>query len=457
MQLIYLFFSSQQIKFWAPDLSPSEGQLLHSGGMAGVLEALPQFLDSIPIFSGSLVSGESKAVAIFDQGLCSYRHFKFPPLKAAKVKKILPFELEDELISPVEGTIYDVKIKKFQAAKPAEAGVYLLEKEALHHVKSLTKNAGLELVQATSSLGLLDQIISSNPNGEEGLHLYLDGDQAFLLLYQGGFLVQSSKIEPQATATQLLKAVNQRLKACLLELGESTALSLGGQAKNLAEVTEKKEVVFKDSVGKGGKAKPEIPFLFPEQYKIPLQTGATINFTKREAKGLKDFGNAFWKFKEVAILLGLWLGIYLGAVGYQLYKQGKELTKIEKVHKAVAARYVPGIPASRVLQVLKKRLGEQITARGSAKSFWAGDYPISSLLLRVSESFKEVKGFKMTHFTLNQQGLILKGVVPDLKALDQVKTLAEKLFPKANYSLRFSQKPGPEGSSVFNLSVERVG
>ncbi len=448
MQLIYLFFTPHHIKFWAPSLSPSEGQMPHSGGISGALEALPNFLDSLPSWGET---GTGKVVAIFDQGLCSYRYFQLPPLKAAKVKKILPFELEDELISAVEDVIYDVKIQKFQAGKPTDAGVYLFEREALQHVQQLLTNSGLELSQATSGLCLLDQLVTGRSKNAEGLHLFFDGNQAFLLLYQGGFLVQSSKIEAQSTSNQLLKSINQRLKACFLELGESTPLELYGHGEMLLEVNEKKEVAFRDP-----KVEPDIPFLFPDLYQVPLQKGATINFTKPEPKGIKDFSKSLWKFKEVAILLAIWFAVYLGSVGYQLYKQSGELAALEKTHRAVAAKYVQGVPATRALRVLKKRFKEQTANTDNSKTFWAGKYPVSSLLLKVSESFKGVEGFKMTHFTLNQQGLNIKGLVPGLKELDQVKGLIGDLFTDARYKTRFSQKPGPEGSSIFNLSVERI-
>ena len=451
MQITSLFISQSHLAIWSGEGSvlpePSLPDLTqpHSGGMAGALEALPLLLEQLP------APENTKILVVLDQGFSFFRHLQLPPLKPSKVKKVLPFELENQLIYGLEEIVFDSKIKKFQAGVPTDVGVFYAQIEEIGHIKSLIKKAKFELQGVTCLSGLLDQSLTSGAL-ESGLFLFMDQNQALILYYQDGFLTQLSQIAGKKTKAQLVKEVNVRLKTSLFSLGESTAITLSPTLLPYLEISEKKEICFIDS-----KATNDLPDLFPAAIENTLQAAPAVNLVERETKGLKEMAKGLVVFQKVAILAAVWLAVYLSGVGYQLYQQGGELKALQTKHRNTVNRYAPGVPPSRALKTIKTRL-KDLSPVGRPKSqFWPHPYPASDLLLKLSNELKAVEGIKLAAFAYSAKGLNIQGQAPSLAALEQVKTVSGSLFPAKKYRVRFSQKPGPEGAVIFSFTVAKEG
>ena len=445
MSVIHLYCSLNQIALLMPDQSDQQTARSIAGREEDLLSHLPDLLAQIEPGEGD------KIRLILGPTISRFHFFQFPYLRSGKLDKLLGFELENRLFSPVEEVHYQFSASHSKEENTSQVGVYVVRRQLLERLLEICRSAGFEVERVHPFISLLEESIRSINPRPEGLYLFFEERACRMLLFQGGQLAACSSLEEEeGRFLQLLAEAEKRLKAIVFTEGE-TKVRLDGRVREMLEISDDFNLTLKE---KGSKRSLQSLFSL-DQCNLKLQNRA-INLLPQPLfnLNLKQLQAQWGNFKKTAIALGVFLSVYFIASAYQIYHESQSLDKLNREFTQLARTYMPGVREGRVLRSLNEKLKSFRESDQGKEGFQTGPYPVSELLLALGKLKEGAASLRVIRLTLSTDSLTLQGELSDLVSFEKLQAQAKLLFPPDRYRLRFSQQS--QGELVtFSLNVTK--
>jgi type II secretory pathway component PulL len=403
------------------------------------------------------------AVLVLPTEEVSFRrlHFEFSDPK--KIRQVLPFELQHELLDSVEAHAYDTEVLR-QGDGTAEVDVYLMDKARLQAIVATLERHQLSLQRVTFSAQALVQALPPTSPGH--FHVYVGSEECFVTFSPAGRPGAAHSLAPHpgqllaelralgagsphdqlqalfradaedAERTALRERLRERLESVLEEINRLLRIHSGGEAFTVSlhglfgELFQWQPGATSLTLRYPQGAWPGarrghlgvLDELLGQPRNFPSSRG--VNFHRRVGTWLAILRELRWPVTAAAALLLVLAGLlgssyFLRAASLQarLDAVGQQLQRTLSVAPPITT-----ITVNAALGRVQERLDKLRREREAVAYVDRYHYDTLRLLTDLSEAVRQQSGVSVDALTFNQERFTLSGATPSYAESDSLKT-----------------------------------
>ncbi|MDH5560031.1 MAG: hypothetical protein OEY59_04160 [Deltaproteobacteria bacterium] len=467
MQNIYFIITQHKIYSYSPD--PNTKVLLKE--LVRLDDPEINLRDSLTELVKSLrLSSDYKVNFVLDHHFLGYHYFCFPPISSRKVKQVLEFELQNQVIEELDTYFYSHHIKVSKELSRTEIGVYSAGKEIVSQIISACKEASIEVGSVTPLCNLIDLSYREKITPDNQIYICIDEDAARIFVYQEEFLTGISYVDHpgglknDASFAGVIDSINQKIDMIRVESKKRFDIRLHHGLIDFVKVTENEELEYikqevtedPDSEQMDNDRGMTLPSVVNEKLfqSSVLRSPQRINLFK---SGLFLIKEAKKYLREIIVTGGIiaaCLVLYFGSVGYMIIKDSSKFDELDRKYSIAIKKYLPpGTSKKNAATILRDKTKEIRLLKIKNKKFENRHYTVSLLFSNVSLIKKDVASFSVKKMIYSDKSLSLQGNVLNEKDFEMLKKKMDDYFSEDEYITKTTQKRLSNSEIEFSFSI----